>query len=191
VAGTAPPLVAGAGVSDTAAPGRSGSRPGTRTGWSFANDHDGPLTASPLAGAQQVIRAASLPDAEIALGAKAGERRAREGASRAPGPRFGLSQSAEPPFCNVQEQVDLTLPTRQNGGSARDLHLWAQLRSVRPGVVGSCETGRRISWSDRGRAIVAVPDLAPVIELTRRYQPASGPMTAPIGHDSRSRSLPS
>jgi hypothetical protein len=97
VAGSAPPLAAGAGMSDTAALGWSGSRPSTRTGWSFANDDDGPLTASPLAGAQQVIRAASLPDVEIALGAKAGERQAREGVSRAPGPRFGLGQSTEPP----------------------------------------------------------------------------------------------
>jgi hypothetical protein len=39
--------------------------------------------------------------------------------------------------------------------------------------------------------IEAVPDLAPAIELTRRYQPASGPMTAPTSYDSRSRSLPS
>jgi len=49
-----------------------------------------------------VIRAASLPDLEIALGAKAGKRREQEGADAGPH-GFGLIQSAELVNCNVHD----------------------------------------------------------------------------------------
>jgi hypothetical protein len=49
-----------------------------------------------------VIRAASLPDLEIALGAKAGKRQEQEGAGARPH-GFGLIQSAELLFCNVHD----------------------------------------------------------------------------------------
>ena len=47
-------------------------------------------------------RAASLPDLEIALRAKAGKRQEHEGAGARPD-GFGLIQSAELLFCNVHD----------------------------------------------------------------------------------------
>jgi hypothetical protein len=171
VAGTAPPLAAGAGVSDTAGPGRSGSRPSTRTGWSFANDDDGPLTASPPAGAQQVIRAASLPDVEITLGAKAGERQALEGASRTPGPRSGLSQSTEPPLGAPRTPGQ---PTRTRLNQA-----WMR----------ACASGRPVTL--RRDAVVlgwSLPASCGQIGLPAALRRGASLIERPPGHARRSRS---
>ena len=73
-------------------------------------------------------RAASLPDLEIALRAKAGKHQEQEGAGARPD-GFGLIQSADSCSATFTTQAALTLPTRRSACSKR-LELGALLHDI-------------------------------------------------------------